>query len=77
MLTKAVLYKIALHKIFGLPLIAYGGIITMLLFLTTATLGWLIKNGKANISLNWHFNMAKISITFALIHGLVGLLMFL
>ena len=77
MFTRAALYKIALYKIFGLPIIAYGGIITLLLFLTVATMGMLIASGKTSIPLAWHMNLAKIAIVCALIHGLVGLLMFL
>lgn len=64
--------EIAYYNIFGLPLIVYGGILTFLLLLATATIGWMVMKGKAKLSL--HKILAIIVIIFALFHGLLGIL---
>lgn len=70
------LYNITYFLIFGKPLIMYLGIITLLSFLITATIGWMIINGIGKISFKRHKVMAYISITLAVIHGLLGILIY-
>ena len=70
------LTQISYYLIFGRPLIMYMGILVLLCFLTTATLGYLIHHGKA-INFKWHKRMAAISIALALIHGFFGIMAYL
>jgi len=65
---------IAYFLIFGKPLILYTGILTLLSFLFTALIGLLNFKGIHKIPFKWHPRMAVISITLALIHGLMGIL---
>lgn len=68
------LNEISYYLIFGKPLIMYMGIITLSSFLITASIGFLNLNGNTAIPLKYHFMMAKISLTLALIHGTFGIL---
>lgn len=68
---------ITYYPIFGKPLILYLGVITLLSFLITATIGISINKGLSNIQFKWHPTMAGISITLALIHGTLGILAYL
>lgn len=65
------LRAIALFMILGKPLVVYLGIIVLIGFLITATIGMLILKGKT-IPLKYHFLLAKISIALAVIHGLLA-----
>jgi hypothetical protein len=70
--------NITYHLIFGKPFIMYLGIITLISFLFTASIGFFSyykKKFKINyIPFKWHPRMAAISIILALIHGLLGLI---
>lgn len=66
--------EITYYLIFGKPLIMYIGILTLMSFLATATIGYLIHHGNQTISFKWHPRMAVFSIIFAIIHGLLGIL---
>ena len=70
------LNSISYYMIFGKPLIMYGGILTLLCFLFTATISVLNKKGIHTIPFEWHPRMAVISICLALIHGTFGVLSF-
>ena len=64
--------------IFGLPLIFYLGIITLLSFLFTASISILnVEFNIHKIPFKWHPRMAKVSIALALIHGLLSILLYL
>ncbi len=65
---------ISYYPIFGKPLIMYLGIITLVCFLITATIGFVIHKGIRNLPFSWHINMARISIGMALLHGTLGVL---
>lgn len=67
-------HNIAYYLIFGKPLIMYTGVLTLFSFLTTALLGFLHFKGIVKFPFKWHPTMAIISITLALIHGLMGIL---
>ncbi|MDD5489113.1 MAG: hypothetical protein PHP25_00320 [Candidatus Moranbacteria bacterium] len=58
---------------FGLPVVAYFGMITLLLLLTTATLGYLSLRGKIQKGFKYHFFFARTTIVFALIHAILAL----
>lgn len=68
--------NIALTLVFGQPLVMYGGIATLLLMLTTATVGYMNLHGKTVIPFKWHPRLALATIIVALIHGLFGLSLF-
>ncbi len=65
---------VAYFLIFGKPVIFWTGILTLFSFLFTASIAILNKRGIAKIPFKWHPRMAAISITLALIHGLMGIL---
>ena len=70
------LTNISLYQIFGFPLIMYGGLLTLIMILSVATLGYLIHSGKStNIKL--HIWLARITVVLALIHGVLGVLLFM
>ena len=68
------LQQITYYQILGLPVIAYLGILTLLLLLFTASIAILNRRGIAYIPFKWHPRFAKITIVFAIIHGVLGLL---
>ena len=68
------LTQITYFSIFGKPLIMYGGILTLLLFLIAATIPALNKKGITTIPFQWHSRVAKLAIASALIHGSLGIL---
>lgn len=69
-----ILRTIAYSLIFGKPIIMYSGIITLLSFLFTASISILnVKFNIHTIPFRWHPRMAFISITLAIVHGLLGL----
>ena len=67
--------QIAYYPVFDKPLIMYFGIITLISFLITATLGYLIFEGH-DIPIKFHKRMAILSLTLAISHGLVGILIY-
>jgi uncharacterized membrane protein len=69
--------QIAYFPIFGKPLILYGGIVTFLSLIITASLGYLIYSGKAKIKIKWHLVAAGLTLGLALVHGLLGILSYL
>ncbi|MBN2459746.1 hypothetical protein JXB28_05670 [Candidatus Woesearchaeota archaeon] len=69
-----VLENITYFQILGKPLIMYGGILTLLLLLFTASIAILNKKGIHTIPFQWHQRMAITTIIFALIHGMLGVL---
>ena len=60
----------------GKPLIMWGGLLTFLLFLLAATVGYLIFHGKIKLSVNAHINLARVALLFGLIHAVIGILLF-
>jgi hypothetical protein len=73
------LLNITYYLIFGYPLIMYLGILTLLSLLSTATVGYLVFSGKAKppiITFSMHRFLAYTTITLALIHGILGLLIY-
>ena len=68
------LREITYFMIFGKPLIMYGGIITLLSFAFTLIIAVLNNKGIKTIPYKWHPVFAVISLSLALIHGLLGIL---
>jgi hypothetical protein len=66
------LESISYHLIFGKPLIMYGGILTLLSFLFTASISIMNKKGIHTIPFKWHPRMAIISICLGLVHGFLA-----
>ena len=67
--------NIAYSLILGKPVVMYFGLITIILLLTTATIGYLAYRGKVNFS--WHKAMAATTITVAVIHAVLALSLYL
>ena len=70
------LQQITYYPIFGKPLIMYLGIITLLSLLFTALIAIMNKRGINKIPIKWHPIMARITVTIAIIHGILGLLIY-
>ena len=70
------LRNIAYFMIFGKPLIMYAGIFTLVSFVFTAAIAVLNKKGIRTIPFKWHPRVAVFSITLALIHGILGILLY-
>lgn len=60
--------------ILGMPLLAWGGVIALLLVCGTAVYGMALMKGKIRGgSIGFHVNLARITIVFAFVHGLAAL----
>lgn len=70
------IHSIAYVLIFGKPLIMYGGILTFLLLLSTATIGALNLKGISVIPFKCHPRLALTTIIIATIHAIFGLSVF-
>ena len=71
------LENITYFLIFGKPLIFYLGIITLSSFLLTASVAVLNRRGITVIPFKWHPRLAALSITLGIVHGTLGLLVYL
>lgn len=65
--------QIAYHLVFGKPLIMYVGLLTFFSFLFTASIGYASYHGIKYLPFKWHPRLAAISITLAILHGILGL----
>jgi hypothetical protein len=70
------LQEISFYPIFGKPLLMYLGILTLAGFLCTASIAVLNRRGVHTIPFVWHPRLAVFSIACAVIHGMLGVLMF-
>jgi hypothetical protein len=70
------IHKIALTFFLGQPMIMYGGILTFLLLIFTATVGALNLKGSHVIPFKWHPRLAIATIIIAIIHAVFGLSIF-
>ncbi len=70
------LYQIAYYPIFGYPFILHLGLIALILFLIAVSISTLFKRRVKN-HFKIHRLIAAISIVFALVHGILGLLIYL
>jgi hypothetical protein len=65
---------ITYFPIFGKPLITYLGFLTLLAFLSTASIAIMTLKGIRTIPFKWHPRFAAFAIFLALVHGSLGLL---
>lgn len=70
------IHQIALATFFGIPLVAWGGILTLLSFLFTASIGYASHHSIKYLNFKWHPRMVAISFTFAIIHGFAAMSIF-
>ena len=70
------IYNIAYYQILSRPVIAHLGLLTLIGLIATAIVGYLNYRGHAIIPFKWHRRLAFTSITIALIHGAMGILMY-
>jgi len=70
------LNNVTYFLIFGKPLIMYAGIVVLICFLTTATIGAMLFKGSTKVSIKAHRTMAAISIALGIIHATLGVLAF-
>lgn len=68
--------EVSYFLIFGKPLIMYLGLLTLCVFLFTASIAILNKKGIRTIPFKWHPRMAIIAICCAVVHGALGVLAF-
>jgi hypothetical protein len=66
--------NIAYTKVLGLPVVGWGGIATLTLFLVTAVVGVLTLRGILRIPVKVHVVLAALAVLMALSHGLLGIL---
>lgn len=65
------------YLIFGRPLIMYLGILVLSSFLFTAFISVSNRRGITIIPFKWHPRMAAFSIALAIIHGTLGIALYL
>jgi len=71
------LENISYFLIFGKPLIWYLGMMTLLSLISTAAIGYLNFKGKMMVPFKWHPRIAALTLILALIHGSLGLMLYL
>lgn len=69
--------NIAYTLVFGKPVIAYLGVLTLLSLYFTATISILNTRGIHFIPFKWHPRLAVITLILATIHGIFGLSVYL
>lgn len=69
--------EIIFMKVLGLPLLAWGGMVTFLIMVTAASMPFLGKKGIVKDYYKIHVTLAVIAVVLALIHGVLGILAFL
>ena len=70
------LEEISFYLIFGKPLIMYLGILTLSGFLVTALVAVMNRRGIHVIPFAWHSRVAFFSLGCAIVHGILGVLLF-
>ncbi len=69
--------QLAYTTFLGYPVIFYSGIINLFLLLSTASIAILNKKGVHFIPFKWHPRFAITTIAFTLIHGTLGMSVYL
>lgn len=67
------IHATALMLFGGIPLVAYGGMLALLLLLCAALVGFLSYKGMLKIPFKWHPFLAGAAIIVAVIHAIFGL----
>lgn len=69
--------SIAYFYLLGLPMIAWGGIVSFLFLFSTVFIAYLHKKGNFTIPYKYHPIFGFITLILATFHGLLGLLAYL
>lgn len=69
--------SIVYFSILGIPFIVHLGIITLFIFILTACLAILKRRGKVKYPLKLHIWLAYLAIILGIIHGILGLLIYI
>lgn len=65
---------VAYMPVLGLPLVVVLGIVLFLFLCITASIAVLKRRGALeNVPFTWHFWFARISLLLALVHGVLGI----
>lgn len=70
------LEDISYYMIFGRPLIAYMGMLTLISLILTALTAILNKRGIRIIPFEWHPRLAALTVILAIMHGTLGILLY-
>jgi uncharacterized membrane protein YozB (DUF420 family) len=73
---KKMLQEITYYMIFGKPLIMYLGILVLACFLATAAMGAMLFGGSAKVTIKQHRMMAGTAMILAMIHAILGILLY-
>jgi desulfoferrodoxin (superoxide reductase-like protein) len=65
------------YSILGLPFILHLGIFTLIIFILTALLPLLKRWKIATIDVKWHIRLAYVAIVLGIIHGILGIIIYL
>jgi len=71
------IHQIAQTLFLGVPLVVYGGILTFVSFLFTASIGYASHHSIKFLPFKWHPAMVVISFSLALVHMFVALSIFI
>lgn len=72
------IFRIAFIQLWGLPLVAWNGILTLILFFIVAFIGYCKFHGKLpKLSFFWHPGLAALALISAIIHATLGLSIYL
>jgi hypothetical protein len=71
-----IIKSIAMFSIFGKPIVVYGGILTLCLFLFTAYISISNRKGDHRIGFAWHSKMAIVALIVACIHAIFAFSLF-
>ena len=71
------LEAVAFAPILGRPLIMWGGLSTLVLLLLTGMVAGLNRKGIHTVPRIWHFRLAYLTILLVLVHGIIGMLLYL
>jgi hypothetical protein len=71
-------HEFAYSLVFGKPIIMYGGIVTYLLLLLTASVAVLnVKYGVHVVPFKWHPPLAILTIVAGTVHAILGMSLYL
>jgi hypothetical protein len=66
--------ELAYKELLGLPMIGWGGIISITLLIATFLTGYLNHRGIRIIPFKYHKPLAYVTLVVAVIHGTIGIL---
>jgi len=66
--------ELAYSELLGLPMIVWGGSLTLALLILTSSIGYLNKRGNHTLPFKYHKPAAMLTVCMGIIHGLMGML---